>query len=59
MAKNSNKKNKKDNEEILLLENKISRIISMLCTESNDNKKAEYEEEYQLTLTKLKALRDI
>ena len=30
----------------------------MLCTESNDNKKAEYEEEYQLTLAKLKALRD-
>ena len=55
---NTKSSNKKNNEEILLLENKISRIISMLCTESNDNKKAEYEEEYQLTLAKLKALRD-
>lgn len=56
--KNTKSSNKKNNEEILLLENQISRIISMLCTESNDNKKAEYEEEYQLTLAKLKALRD-
>ena len=36
----------------------MSRIISMLSTESNDNKKEEYEKEYQLTLAKLKALRD-
>ena len=57
--KNTKSSNKKNNEEILLLENKISLIISMLSTESNYNKKAEYEEEYQLTLTKLKALRDI
>ena len=57
--KNTKSNNKKNNEEILLLENKISLIISMLSTESNYNKKAEYEEEYQLTLTKLKALRDI
>ena len=56
--RNTKISNQKNNEEILLLENKISRIISMLCTESNDNKKAEYEEEYQLTLAKLKALRD-
>lgn len=56
--RNTKSSNKKNNEEILLLENQISRIISMLCTESNDNKKAEYEEEYQLTLAKLKALRD-
>jgi len=56
--RNTKSSNIKNNEEILLLENKISRIISMLCTESNDNKKAEYEEEYQLTLAKLKALRD-
>lgn len=57
---NSNTKSisKKNNEEILLLENKMSRIISMLCTESNDNKKVEYEEEYQRTLAKLKVLRD-
>ena len=56
--RNTKSSDKKNNEEILILENKISRIISMLCTESNDNKKAEYEEEYQLTLAKLKALRD-
>ena len=56
--KNTKSSNKKNNEEILLLENKISLIISMLSTESNYNKKAEYEEEYQLTLAKLKALRD-
>ena len=35
-------KHVKNNEEILLLENNLSRIISMLCTESNDNKKVEY-----------------
>ena len=56
--KNTKSSNKKNNEEILLLENKMSRIISMLSTESNDNKKEEYEKEYQLTLAKLKALRD-
>ena len=55
---NTKSSNPKNNEEILILENKISRIISMICTESNENKKAEYEEEYQLTLAKLKALRD-
>lgn len=49
---------KENNEEILLLENKMSRIISMLCTESNENKKVEYEEEYQLVLAKLKVLRN-
>ena len=56
--RNTKSSNKKNNEEILLLENKMSRIISMLSTESNDNKKEEYEKEYQLTLAKLKALRD-
>ena len=55
---NTKSSNKKNNEEILLLENKMSRIISMLSTESNENKKEEYEKEYQLTLAKLKALRD-
>ncbi|MGL5150759.1 MAG: ABC transporter, partial [Clostridium sp.] len=57
---NSNIKSisKKNNEEILLLENEMSRIISMLCTESNDNKKVEYEEDYQLILAKLKVLRN-
>ena len=56
--RNTKSSNKKNNEEILLLENKMSRIISMLSTESNDNKKEEYEKEYQLTVVKLKALRD-
>ena len=56
--RNTKISNKKNNEEILLLENKISRIISMLCNEGNANKKAEYEEEYELTLAKLKSLRD-
>lgn len=56
--RNTKSSNKKNNEEILLLENKMSRIISMLSTESNENKKEEYEKEYQLTLAKLKALRD-
>ena len=56
--RNTKSSNKKNNEEILLLENKMSRIISMLCTESNENKKVEYEEEYQLVLAKLKTLRD-
>ena len=57
---NSNIKgiSEKNNEEILLLENEMSRIISMLCTESNDNKKVKYEEEYQLILAKLKVLRN-
>ena len=49
---------KKNDEEILLLENKMSRIISMMCVESNVDKKSEYEEEYQLILAKLKALRN-
>ena len=56
--RNIKSSNKKNNEEILLLENKMSRIISMLSTESNENKKEEYEQEYKLTLAKLKALRD-
>ena len=56
--RNTKSSNKKNNEEILLLENKMSRIISMISTECNDNKKEEYEKEYQLTLAKLKALRD-
>ena len=56
--RNIKSSNKKNNEEILLLENKMSRIISMLSTESNENKKEEYEQEYKLTLAQLKALRD-
>lgn len=43
-------------EEKLILENRMSNIISMLCIESNIDKKAEYEKEYNLILTKLKTL---
>ncbi|MGL5752076.1 MAG: hypothetical protein ACRCXT_16205 [Paraclostridium sp.] len=58
----TNRKNKttsqKNNEEILLLENKMTHIISMLCIETNLNKKAEYEKEYNVILAKLKELRN-
>lgn len=56
--RNIKKINKKNDEEILLLENKMSQIISMLCIENNEKKKAEYEAEYELILAKLKALRN-
>lgn len=46
----------KKNEEILILENKKSQLISMLCLETNDDKKVEYEKEYNLVLVKLKEL---
>lgn len=46
--------NQKNYEEKLILENRMSNIISMLCIESNIDKKAEYEKEYDLILTKLK-----
>lgn len=35
--------NQKSQEEILILENKISNVISMLCMETNPDKKAQYE----------------
>ncbi len=56
--RNIKKVNKKSDEEILLLENKMSRIISMLSIEINVNEKAKYEDEYQLILAKLKELRN-
>lgn len=56
--RNIKKITKKNDEEILLLENKMSQIISMLCIENNEKKKAEYEAEYELILAKLKALRN-
>lgn len=48
--------NQKNYEEKLILENRMINIISMLCIESNIDKKAEYEKEYDLILTKLKTL---
>lgn len=50
--------NQKNYEEKLILENRMSNIISMLCIESNIDKKAEYEKEYDLILTKLKMFND-
>ncbi|SHI07207.1 macrolide transport system ATP-binding/permease protein [Clostridium collagenovorans DSM 3089] len=48
----------KKNEEILILENKQSQLISMLCLETNADKKVEYEKEYYDVLAKLKELRE-
>lgn len=50
--------NQKNYEEKLILENRMSNIISMLCIENNIDKKAEYEKEYELILTKLKMFND-
>lgn len=47
----------KKNEEILILENKQSQLISMLCLETNVDKKVKYEKEYYYVLAKLKELR--
>lgn len=46
----------KNNEEILVLENKKSQLISMLCFETNSEKKIQYEQEYNSVLAKLKEL---
>lgn len=63
MENQNNKKlkfsNTKDKEEILILENKMSHVISMLCVETNRDKKIEYEKEYDLILSKLKELKNI
>ena len=63
MENENNKKlksfNHKKEEEILVLENEMSHVISMLCVETNDEKKAEYEKKYDLILGKLKELRNI
>lgn len=52
------KQEQKDNEEILVLENKLSHVISMLCIENNPDKKLEYEKEYQSLLEEIKKLKD-
>lgn len=50
--------NKKNDEEILVLENKLSHLISMLCVETNSDKKEEYDKEYNLLLSKLRELKN-
>ncbi|WP_434796859.1 ABC-F type ribosomal protection protein CplR [Terrisporobacter vanillatitrophus] len=58
MENENNKKlksiNHKKEEEILVLENEMSHVISMLCVETDINKKAEYEKKYDELLLKLK-----
>lgn len=58
----SNKKLKtfkhKNEEEILALENEMSYVISMLCMETNPDKKSEYEKKYDLIVARLKELRN-
>lgn len=46
--------NHKNKEETLVLENETSHEISMLCMETNPDKKSEYEKKYDLILDKLK-----
>ncbi|MDS0525273.1 ABC-F type ribosomal protection protein [Clostridium sp. SHJSY1] len=55
----TNKEEQKVNDEIFVLENKLSNIISMLCVETNLDKKQEYDNEYNSILAKLKELRFI
>lgn len=50
--------NKKNDEEILVLENKLSHLISMLCVETDSDKKEEYDKEYNLLLSKLRELKN-
>lgn len=50
--------NKKNDEEILVLENKLSHLISMLCVETDSDKKEEYDKEYNLLLSKLRKLKN-
>lgn len=50
--------NNKNEEETLALENEMSYVISMLCVETNPDKKSEYEKKYDLILAKLKELRN-
>lgn len=47
-----------DKDKILVLENKLSHIISMLCIEDNINKKQEYEKEYESLLNKINKLKN-
>ncbi|WP_143318348.1 ABC-F type ribosomal protection protein CplR [Clostridium sp. HBUAS56017] len=52
-----NKEEQEVNDEILVLENKLSNLISMLCVETNIEKKQEYEIEYDSTLARVKDLK--
>lgn len=45
-------------DKILVLENKLSHIISMLCVEANINKKLEYEKEYEDLLKEINKLKN-
>ena len=47
-----------DKDKILILENKLSHIISMLCIEDNINKKQEYEKEYESLLNEINKLKN-
>ena len=47
-----------DKDKILVLENKLSHIISMLCIEDNINKKQEYEKEYERLLNEINKLKN-
>lgn len=47
-----------DKDKILILENKLSHIISMLCIEDNINKKQEYEKEYENLLNEINKLKN-
>ncbi len=47
-----------DKDKILILENKLSHIISMLCIEDNINKKQEYEKEYERLLNEINKLKN-
>lgn len=44
-------------EKLLILENKLTHIISIICTENNESKKKKYEEEYNDLLKELNHLR--
>lgn len=52
-----NKIEQQINDEILVLENKLSNIISMICMANNLEKKVEYEKEYEGILDRLKKLK--
>lgn len=47
-----------DKDKILILENKLRHIISMLCIEDNINKKQEYEKEYENLLNEINKLKN-
>lgn len=55
--KNVDKYEKQKNDEILVLQNKLSSIISTICIENNLDKKKKLEQEYDELLRKLKLLK--